>query len=161
MQLAWSQYKQGKWQAKQAAPQTLVFSGDWDSTDITLKSSFNGQMLQIDVFLDEVVTNYSSGGFGLFEITFGMTSIYNSPRTHVGRFLLGGAGSGVELFVGSNYVSQLANVGAGTRVDAVGVLSGGMIMPAIATPTATGFDGGWLSGSTMNFDNAARPRSAR
>ena len=31
VQLAWSQYKQNKWQAKQTAPQTLVFQGPWTS----------------------------------------------------------------------------------------------------------------------------------
>src|SRR5262249_2668940 len=39
VQLAWSQFKQGKWQGKQTAPQTLVFQGFWDSPDISLKSS--------------------------------------------------------------------------------------------------------------------------
>jgi hypothetical protein len=74
VQLAWSQYKHGKWQAKQVAPQTLVFSGAWpsgaslqsgpglpglpltkasfESADITLKSSFVGRQLQIDVFTE-------------------------------------------------------------------------------------------------------------
>ncbi len=55
VQLAWSQYKQGKWQAKQTAPQMLTFQdnflNNYTSSDITLKSSFNGTLLEIDIFL--------------------------------------------------------------------------------------------------------------
>jgi hypothetical protein len=166
VQLAWSQYKRGKWQAKQVAPQTLVFSGSWpagailisdpshgltmasfDSSDITLKSSINGQLLQIDVFLEPV--NQYQGSF---------YEVLNHPRNRVGQFLLGGAGAGVELFVVSEYESQLQNVGAGAPVDQIGVLDPSIIQPAITTPTTSDFDGSWLTGSNMSFQSATRPR---
>ena len=146
VQLAWSQYKQGKWQAKQTAPQTLVFGGPWDSTDITLKSSFNGSLLQIDVFLVEIEKNQpsSSGVLG------------QTPRAHVGAFLLGGAGSGAEGFLVTTYRSQLVNVGGGTPVSQIGSLS--VLKPAIATPTISSLDGDWLLGSEIAFVSTARPR---
>jgi hypothetical protein len=164
VQLAWSQFKQGKWQAKQTAPQTLVFAGPWpaestvvnqqleyflrnfESTDITLKSSFNGSLLEIDVFLDEVKT---------FEDAY---VVFNSPRTHVGAFVLGGAGSGVEAFVTHEYHVQLENVGGGTPVDQVGELNGSILKPAIATPAETSFYGDWLANLNMKFQSATRPR---
>ncbi len=164
VQLAWSQYKQGKWQAKQTAPQTLVFTEPWpsgstvanqrleyflrnfESTDLTLKSSFNGTLLQIDVFLDEVKTFFDA------------YVVFNSPRTHVGAFVLGGAGSGVEAFVLEEYISKLENVGGGTQVGQVGELNSSIVKPSIATPAETGFDGDWLANLNMKFQSATRPR---
>ncbi len=178
LQLAWSQFKEGKWQAKQTAPQTLVFAVSasmvtetgspfpgFESADVTLKSAFNGQLLEIDVFLDEVV-EYSepvveSGGGGEFpeEVVSERVFEYvaNSPRTHVGRFLLGGAGSGVEAFVAAEYVPLLEKVGAGTPVGQVGELVE-PVKTSIATPTNTKFDGDWLMNPNMGFLSAARPR---
>jgi hypothetical protein len=179
VQLAWSQFKQGKWQPAQAGPQTLVFAAPpgalgpngkpflgFDSTDITLKSAFNGQLLEIDVFLDEVST-YTEvfeepefgefGGGGSVE-EYELEYIENSPRTHVGAFLLGGAGSGVEAFVAAEYFSLLENVGGGTPVDQVGELNKSMLKPAIATPTNTSFDGDWFADAGVSFLSATRPR---
>lgn len=160
VQLAWSQFKQGKWQAKQVAPQTLVLSGGWDPSDITLKSSFNGRALQVDVFLDEVVEfteTIDTGEFGSVVVASGAV-VLNSPRTHVGAFLLGGAGTGVEAFVISDYLAAMANAGAGTPVDQVGELNGSILKAPIGTPTNTGFDGDWLANLNMSFQSASRPR---
>jgi hypothetical protein len=179
VQLAWSQYKQGKWQAKQTAPQTLVFSAPagalsksgpflgFEPTDITLKSSFNGQLLEIDVFLDEVheeieeVQFYEpepEGGGSSREETRAYTEINNTPRTHVGAFLLGGAGNGVEAFVVKEYLEKLENVGGGTPVNQVGELHGSILKPPIAAPAESSFEGDWLAGENMKFQSATRPR---
>jgi Tc toxin complex TcA C-terminal TcB-binding domain/Neuraminidase-like domain/FHA domain/Putative peptidoglycan binding domain len=166
VQLAWSQYKHGKWQAKQVAPQTLVFSGAWppyallvtdmiqgitkasfESPDITLKSSTVGPLLQVDVFL-EPVSQYD----GIFY------QILNQPRSHVGQFLLGGAGTGAELFVVSQYQSQLQSAGGGTPISQVGTLDPMLKLP-IGTPTNSIFDGSWLAGSAMTYQTADRPRT--
>ncbi|MGD0044187.1 MAG: neuraminidase-like domain-containing protein, partial [Isosphaeraceae bacterium] len=138
VQLAWSQYKQGKWQAKQTAPQTLVFQGPWDSTDFTLKSSFNGEQLEIDVFLD---------------------TLASWDGVHVGAYQLGGAGSGVEAFLSQEFFSGLTDVG-GASVTAVGLLDPSVLKPDIGSPTSTLFDGDWLKPASPGFVSASRPRVA-
>ena len=144
VQLAWSQYKQGKWQAKQVAPQVLVFQvpqvrdhrdpqrvvyqeDDYSSSSITLKSSFvfgqgtlnslNGSMLEIDIFL-------------------GKTYL---PRPHVAAFLLGGAGNGVEAFIIN--VDGLSDVGPQTA--SIGLLNG--TKQPLTLPPNSIFDGEWIA----------------
>jgi peptidoglycan hydrolase-like protein with peptidoglycan-binding domain len=125
VQLAWSQFKQRKWQAKQTAPQTLVFpcpdnQPPFDSSSFRLLSSTHGQMLQIDIFLDD-----DAGG--IF-------------RSHCGCFLLGGAGSGVEAFVAD--IDTLANIGA-SAAD-IGPLNATLLKPQLVAPTFEWFDGDWI-----------------
>ncbi|HSZ69478.1 MAG TPA: neuraminidase-like domain-containing protein [Solirubrobacteraceae bacterium] len=173
VQLAWSQYKQGKWQPKQTAPKTLVFAAPTDavtesnkpypgfqSSDITLKSSFNGQLLEIDVFLDEVAPAATVRVEKVKNKTKQIKGqhVHTSPRTHVGAFLLGGAGSGVEAFVAKEYLSLLENVGGGTPVEEVGELNHEVLKPAIDTPAGTTFDGDWLRNPKMHFLSGTRPR---
>lgn len=120
VQLAWSQYKQSKWQAKQTAPQVLAFQGVYDSSDLTLKSSFNGSMLEIDLFLDN-----------------------SNTRQHVAAFILGGPGSGVEAYIIERFWSGLIDIGAQTA--GIGLLAGSLIKPDLKPPTDSVFDGEWLA----------------
>ncbi len=164
VQLAWSQYKLGKWQPKRNAPQTLVFaappnayrvpSGEeftgFQSSDLTLKSAFNGPLLEIDVYLDEV-------GYA-YELSEGGEEDYvdATKRAHVGEFLLGGAGAGVEAFVSDQYINSVANAGAGAQVGEIGLLSNAK--QAITVPTESEFNGDWLANSNPLPLSAARPR---
>jgi peptidoglycan hydrolase-like protein with peptidoglycan-binding domain len=164
VQLAWSQYKQGKWQPKQTAPQTLVFQGDWESADVTLKSSPNGDLLQIDAFLDEVDVSIHVGTttdpFGIpLPVVTESVDVRNNPRVHVGAYLLGGVATGVEAFLSSDYFSGLGQVG-GANVAEVGQLDRTVLKPKIVTPSGTNFDGDWLAPSRTWFASAARPRLA-
>ena len=81
-------------------------------------------------------------------------------RSHVGRFQLGGAGSGVELFAVSFYASTLANAGAGTPVAQVGTLDQSVLNNPITPPSGAVFDGTWIEAATTSFLTAARPRVA-
>jgi hypothetical protein len=76
----------------------------------------------------------------------------------VGRFLLGGAGSGMELLLEGEFLPLLENVGGGAPVDKVGELNWTVMKPDIATPTKTSCDGDWLGNLAMEFMSATRPR---
>lgn len=136
VQLAWSQYKQGKWQPKQVAPQTLAFSDAADSPDITLKSVVaDSNVLQINVFL----------------------AMDPGDRLHSGAFRLGGAGTGVEAFVADP--SSLAAIG-GSGVAEVGQLPSPYSSDALA-PSNSDFDGDWFAPAFLQpsqTSSAARPR---
>jgi hypothetical protein len=135
VQLAWSQYKQNKWQAKQTAPQVLAFQGLFDSSDLTLKSSFNGKMLEIDLYLN-----------------------VSTRRSHVAAFVLGGPGSGVEAYISKQFWSSLSNVGAQTA--GIGLLGGGLVKPDLKQPTDSVFDGDWIAPdqSQESFHSLSRLR---
>jgi hypothetical protein len=119
VQLAWSQYKQSKWQAKQTAPQSLVFQGLSDPQSITLRSAFNGHMLNIDIYVD-------NGSHG---------------RKHAAQFQLGGAGTGVEALI--RQTNGLSAVG--TTAASIGPLAGALIKPDLTPPSNSLFDGDWLA----------------
>lgn len=173
VQLAWSQYKLDKWQPPQTAPQTMVFSAPpnavWDpereaflgfeSSDVTLKSATNGPLLEIEVFLDEIIGAARTPRERKEEGENPQQYVLRTPRTHVGTFLLGGAGSGVEAFVIEQYFAGLVNAGGGTPTDQVGVLK--ETKPPIFTPTNTSFDGDWLANQGMSFHSTTRPRVGR
>ena len=83
----------------------------------------------------------------------------HSAGQHVGAYLLGGSGSGVEAFLSPFYFGGLGDVG-GASVAAVGLLNGSVLKPDIVSPTSTTFDGDWLMPITTNFFSATRPRVA-
>ena len=136
VQLAWSQYKQQKWQAKQTAPQVLVFQGDYWSPDLTMKSSFKGAELEIDLFLN--------GGNGV---------------KHVAAFLLGGAGSGVEAYIAEPFYDNLSDVGP--QAAGIGLLSKNMLRPPLVAPSDSFFDGEWIAPtpSSETFLSSSRFRA--
>ncbi len=173
VQLAWSQYKQGKWQPPQTAPQTMVFkappnairepSGQpfhgFGSSDITLKSATNSGLLEIEVYLDQVMGEARSWREAEEETEESLKYVYTQPRTQVGVFMLGGAGSGVQAFVLEEYFSGLIDAGGGAQVNEVGLL----IEPEspISTPPSTSFEGDWLANLEMGFLSPTRPRVGR
>jgi hypothetical protein len=140
VQLAWSQYKHGKWQAKRTAPQIVVeqmtdHSGRLDSSSVTLKSAFNGQLLDIDVYV------YDPGLW------------WGSVRRHMGSFQLGGFGGGVEALMTNPH--QLWAVGDQPGSD-VGELPSAK--PWLSGPSWTPFNGSWLAPSFARFVSTTRPR---
>ncbi|HET8846688.1 MAG TPA: neuraminidase-like domain-containing protein, partial [Ktedonobacteraceae bacterium] len=154
VQLAWSQYKQGKWQAKQTAPQVLTFQGENISSDVTLKSSFTNSLLEIDIFLN-TLTFSAPRGFP----TGGPRRILTRTREHkhVAAFLLGGTGSGVEAFMADT--SGLGNVGPQTAD--IGQLDESLLKPSLALPTNSLFDGDWIAPdlSTQKYLSPSRWRT--
>jgi hypothetical protein len=86
------------------------------------------------------------------------TDVFISPRTHVGAFVLGGAGTGVEAFVLGEYFGQLQHAGGGAQVGSVGILDSSIVKPEIGTPTWTTFDGDWLTNLDSGFVSSSRPR---
>lgn len=167
VQLAWSQFKKGKWQAKQTAPQTLAFQSprytrDWESWDVTLKSSFTGpnaSLLEVDVYLGHVDFLVKGFEFGDHYVSPSDQMIFPSVRDHVGTYLLGGAGSGVQAFLESSYFSGLDSVG-GAGVTEIGELAA-PVKPALTAPTSSIFDGDWLAPSSTTWVSNARPRVAQ
>jgi hypothetical protein len=88
--------------------------------------------------------------------------ILNHPRDNVGRFVLGGCGGGVELFVDRQYQTFLQNAGGGTPVNQVGTLLDNDTMPSLDTPANSMFDGSWLQGAEASYTTppiTARPRT--
>jgi Tc toxin complex TcA C-terminal TcB-binding domain/Neuraminidase-like domain/Putative peptidoglycan binding domain len=143
VQLAWSQYKHGKWQAKQTAPQTLAFSKllglpDLNAWDLTLKSSFNGPVLELDVFLADKAGQ-------------------SEPRMHFGGYQLRGAGTGVEAYLAYPFLNGLPQVGGEAARD-VGALAPPMSKPPLTAPGV--FDGDWFAPVGTAFLSATRPRVA-
>ncbi|HEY2714688.1 MAG TPA: neuraminidase-like domain-containing protein [Solirubrobacterales bacterium] len=143
IQLAWSQYKEGKWQAKQVAPQTLVRSipvtdPQWDATHVMLRSSTNADQLEIDLFIGDprIVADYQ--------------------WRNVGRWVLGGAGSGVAAF--GLYPEDIANAGGA----AVAAVTPGLVnpKPSLPWPTATRVDGNWLAPGATKQASSYRPAIA-
>ncbi|HEU4706051.1 MAG TPA: neuraminidase-like domain-containing protein [Solirubrobacterales bacterium] len=163
IQLAWSQYKQGKWQGKQTAPQTLVYAApdfppEWDAGYVTLKSAANGRQLEVDVFAEKVAqASQRSSKFrakietplhkGAFDV--------DNERLHIGSYVLGGAGTGIEALV--RFPEQLADAG-GPSVADVGTLA--HPKPDLVLPTATRFDGNWAAPAKTHYDSAQRTRTA-
>jgi peptidoglycan hydrolase-like protein with peptidoglycan-binding domain len=146
VQLAWSQFKQHKWQAKQTAPQTLVFQNNWplprpdtrNSSSIRLQSYINRQILGIDIFLDWFFAELPM-------------------RFHSGAFLLGGAGNGVEGFVLDT--SGLADVGP--QAAGIGPLDPSLVKTPILAPFAGEYDGDWIAPNTFepqSFYSSSRLR---
>ena len=133
VQLAWSQFKQKKWQAKQTAPQTLFFRGNFDSSSLTLKSAIKGSLLEIDLYLD-----------------------YDPERFHAGTFLLGGVGNGVEAFLRDTF--RLSDIGPQTA--SIGLLDSSQVKPLLDIPPDGGFDGEWLAPdpSGQSFLSSSRGR---
>lgn len=143
IQLAWSQYKHGKWQGKVVAPQTLAFSipagsRQWDATFVMLRTSFNVDLLEIDAYIGDPQV---SEGY---------------PRFNAGRWVLGGAGSGVEAF--GRYPDHLANAG-GAEVAAV-IPRLDNPKPDLPWPTATRVVGNWLAPGTTSYAASNRPAVA-
>ncbi len=136
VQLAWSQFKQNKWQAKQTAPQTLVFSAAQVSADVTLRSLFVGETLEIDIYID------SDPGV----------------RMIAGAYVLGGAGNGVQAF--TEVLSDATNAG-GPGVAEIGILPSSMEKPDIALPTDGRYDGDWImpDPNFEGFTSSTRPRT--
>ena len=118
IQLAWSEFKGTKWQAKQVAPQTIVAqnsSGEFQPFDITLKSSVSGDTLQIDVF-----------------------STLKAGRIHMAQYRLGGVGNSVEAFVMVAYFTSLGDVGPATAN--IGQLPIASFLGEIPPPSQSIFD---------------------
>jgi hypothetical protein len=123
IQLAWSEYKGSKWQAKQVAPQVLVdpFGSDDLPIYLALKSSFSGPTLRIDVFLDD-------GDDNLF---------------HIGEFRLGGVGNAVEAFlISSPWARSLWDIGPQTRD--IGTLSPALQQGILQPPSQSWFNSNWI-----------------
>lgn len=133
VQLAWSEYKGNKWLPSQTAPQTLVFPGEVEPHQVTLKSSVVEPLLRIDLFTE-----------------------YGASRTHAAQFVLGGAGDGVEAYVSSS--SGLSQVGPQTR--GIGTFGPGMGKGAIWPPTSSRYDAMAIVPSTTTYATPARPRIA-
>jgi peptidoglycan hydrolase-like protein with peptidoglycan-binding domain len=83
IQLAWSEFKKGKWLGKQVSPQVLVMERD-STYDLALKSHFDGSNLVIDVFAER--------GEHAGELW--------------GRFVLGGVGNAVDAYLFGDDPSQ-------------------------------------------------------
>lgn len=131
VQLAWSLFRRGKWQAKQTSPQVLVFQGLDDASEITVKSFLSPTQLEIAIF---------TGGA--------------ASRNHTGSFMLGGAGTGVEAFL-----KDLSTIGnAGPQTSDIGPL--GFQHPPLTAPTHDVFDGDWIapSPSYEGWQSPSRPR---
>ena len=138
IQLAWSEFKGTKWQAKQVAPQTIVAqnsNGDFQPFDITLKSNFSGDTLLIDVFC-----------------TMG------ASRLHMAEYRLGGVGNSVEAYVLSSFFSSMSDVGPGT-VN-IGQLPGASYLGEIPPPSQSIFDANTIGPdpSALSELNEIRPR---
>jgi hypothetical protein len=131
VQLAWSELKGAKWQAKQTSPQTLVVMGDSEPYKVTLKSSIADPLLRIDVFAD-------SGG----------------NRSHFAEFVLGGVGNSVEAFAVNS--GSLANAGPETR--AIGQLGSSLNKGTLALPTASYYEGMSITPVGGSFLSADRQR---
>jgi hypothetical protein len=80
VQLAWSEFKKGKWLGKQVSPQVLVLEGKTNTFQVAVKSHFDGSNLVFDVF--------SEGDDFAGEI--------------FGRFILGGVGNAVDAYLFGN-----------------------------------------------------------
>jgi len=136
IQLAWSEFKKGKWLGKQVSPQVLLTESASNTYGIALKSHFDGSNLVIDVF--------SEGGEYAGEI--------------LGRFVLGGVGNAVDAYIfeawdPSNFGPEGRNITA-------------LPPPASAfefdAPTASKFDGDTVVHDDANFGvtslSSQRPR---
>ena len=170
VQLAWSEFKQGKWQPAQTAPPAMVFQAppnayrepsgerfkEFESTDVLLKSAENGSRLEIEVFLAKVKGTAENEREEREEEETDLKYVYNRVREQVGTFMLGGAGTGVEAFIVPRYSEGLASAGGGTQVAEVGTLL--ETKPEITTPTSTRFEGDWLGNPEMGFLSSTRPR---
>src|SRR5262249_34552181 len=79
----------------------------------------------------------------------------DTGREHIGSYILGGAGSGVEALIRD--AQQLAHVGGPGVADA-GTLA--HPKPDLVLPTASRFEGNWAAPSVTGYDSSQRPRTA-
>lgn len=131
IQLAWSEFKNDKWQAKQTAPQTLFVAGDTQGFLISLKSSITGALLRIDVFEGDSVDRY-----------------------HRAEFVLGGVGNGVEALAATTADS----FDVGWEMRFIGLLPSALNKGWLPHPPSSYHDAMTFRPSSLTALSPARPR---
>lgn len=146
VQLAWSELRDGKWQAKQTAPQTFIVRRDDEARSVTLKSSIADPLLRIDVFAESthVVELYPYGVL-LFP-----------SRDHVGEFVMGGVGNSVEAYSVAGEILD----GAGPGMAEIGQLAPALAKGFLPAPTNSEYNGMALAPVATTPGGSARQRIA-
>jgi Tc toxin complex TcA C-terminal TcB-binding domain/Neuraminidase-like domain/Putative peptidoglycan binding domain/Salmonella virulence plasmid 28.1kDa A protein len=144
-QLAWSELRDGKWQAKQTAPQTFVVRRDAEPRSVTLKSSIADPLLRIDVFAETLHVVLVYPGLLAWQ-----------SRDHVGEFVLGGVGNSVEAFA----VPGESLDGAGPGTAEIGQLAPALGKGVLPAPTNSDYDGMALVPLGTTSGGSARQRVA-
>jgi peptidoglycan hydrolase-like protein with peptidoglycan-binding domain len=133
VRLSWSEFRDGKWQPTQTAPQTLAFTFDRHPSEVLLKSSLGGPELRIGVY-----------------------SRYSTNRTHFADFVLGGAGNAVEVY--GRFTTDLEAIGPHTA--GIGQLPPALQLGGLSKPTNSTYRGMALAPGLTEMLTPARPRVA-
>jgi hypothetical protein len=145
VELAWSELRDGKWQAKQTAPQTFVITQARESRDVILKSSIADPLLRVDLFLQHTGQE-----------RVGSTTYVTERREHMGQFVLGGVGNTVEV-----YAADITQLGARSPATyETGKLAPALHLNDLAQPTASQYYGMRLGPTTTSVLSGARQRVA-
>lgn len=133
IQLAWSELKNDKWQAKQTAPQILVIPGAQHDFLISLKSSITGSFLRIDIFEGDSVDRY-----------------------HRAEYVLGGVGEGVEALAAT--MSGFSDAGPESRFT--GLLPSALNKGQLLHPPSSFIDAMTFRPTSSTSLSSTRPRVA-
>jgi hypothetical protein len=112
VQLAWSELRDGTWQAKRTSPQIVTIMKDVYPHQVTLKSTLSEDLLHIDLYAEPFGDSFQ-----------------------VAQFVLGGVGSPVEAFVRTYFGTPVENAGPETRF--VGELDSSQFKTPLERPPNT------------------------
>jgi peptidoglycan hydrolase-like protein with peptidoglycan-binding domain len=135
IQLAWSEFKDGKWQAKRTAPQILIADGSHQPYVFTVRTTETGAALAVDIFFQGswLTWGTSSGPLGAFP-----HPVLHTGFPHIAEYLLSGIGNQVQAFVVPGSIADLPNASDQTR-DVL-ALPPSFVKPDLITPYATSND---------------------
>jgi len=140
VQLAWSEFKNGKWLGKQVSPQVLVMQDATNTYEIALKSHFDGSNLVIDVF----------------------SEVQEDPGDIAGRFVLGGVGNAVDAYLFGDPTQPWDSWKFGPEVRNVKILDWPTSGKALFVPTDSRLDGDAVIhddlSASVSYLNNQRPR---
>jgi peptidoglycan hydrolase-like protein with peptidoglycan-binding domain len=137
VQLAWSEFKAGKWQPTQTSPQLFPVPFEQEAASLTLRTTIADPLLRVDVFAD-----------------------LDWNRKHVGQFVLGGVGSPVEAYRVAGQFAPIQWNRVGPSSWALGELTPALELGTIPVPTNSVFQAQSLASYAHTVLDAMRQRVA-
>ena len=137
VQLAWSEFKAGKWQPTQTSPQVFPVPFEAESSFLTLRTSIAEPLLRVDVFAD-----------------------LDWDRKHVGQFVIGGVGAPVEAYRVAGQFAPVQWDRVGPTTTSLGELSPTLALGTIPVPTNSVFQAMNLASDAHTTLDAMRQRVA-